>query len=161
MAHIDQIRRPAKGYFGVAMYAPKIESNVAAMCRSSLNFGAQFICIIGARYRRMLPDTPKAYQHIPLFHYADVRDFMSSRPKGCDVIMVEQTEAAVPLTQYEHPDRVIYLLGSEDNGFSPDWFEYKPRIRQICVPTDGCLNVATTGAIVLYDRCLKNEAAMA
>ena len=53
-----------------------------------------------------------------------------------------------------HPERAVYLLGSETDGLSPEALEHCADVVQI--PGEFSLNVSVAGSIVLYDRLLKN-----
>jgi tRNA G18 (ribose-2'-O)-methylase SpoU len=61
---------------------------------------------------------------------------------------------SVSLVSFDHPDRAIYLLGAEDRGLSQEALEISDHIVEI--PTKYCLNVASTGSIILYDRLSKS-----
>ena len=55
------------------------------------------------------------------------------------------------LPAFAHPRRCVYVLGAEDHGLSPA--QRAACHRLIVVPGAAhCLNVATAGSIVLYDR---------
>src|SRR3546814_8693667 len=63
---------------------------------------------------------------------------------------VELTEDAVELPSFYHPQAAAYVLGRERGSLSPalqDRCDYLVKI-----PTKFCINVATAGAIVMYDR---------
>ncbi len=68
---------------------------------------------------------------------------------------VEIAECAKPLPDFHHPERCIYLLGAEDNGLSAEALRRCHHVVQI--PSQRCLNVASAGSIVLYDRIAKRQ----
>jgi tRNA(Leu) C34 or U34 (ribose-2'-O)-methylase TrmL len=57
---------------------------------------------------------------------------------------------ATPLKDFAHPENATYIFGPED-GNVPRWIREAAK-RFIRIPTRECLNLATTVALVLYDR---------
>lgn len=92
-------------------------------------------------------------RHIPLYHYEDYDDFFKHVPYDCPVIAVELADNSVPLETFEHPERCIYLLGAEDYGL-PESILNRCR-NTVQLMGDYCMNVATAGSIVMYDRVRK------
>jgi tRNA(Leu) C34 or U34 (ribose-2'-O)-methylase TrmL len=87
---------------------------------------------------------------IPLIGIDDLQRII---PLGCTPVAVELVEGARPLPEYTHPDRAIYIFGPEDGSLSEDvrgWCE-----ETIYIPTEGCMNLAATVNVVLYDRMAK------
>ena len=71
------------------------------------------------------------------------------------MIAVELDDRAENLTTFKHPERAIYLLGSEDKGISEECMKKCNRILKI--PFDkNSFNVAVSGSIIIYDRILKS-----
>lgn len=151
--------RVSRGYFGVGIYAAKTPENVGGLWRSAHAFGASFIFTIGARYpKAQATDTGKAWLHVPLIEHNDVAAFVASVPRGCEVIGVEcaqDVKVPTPLPEFKHPERAIYLLGAEDRGLPRDVMA-DVCTRLVEIPAAICLNVATAGSIVLYDRVAKS-----
>lgn len=144
-----------RGYFGIGIYHPKIECNLGTLWRSANCFGASFIFTIGHRYKHQCSDTTKAWRHIPLISYTTFDQFLECIPKDCKLIGIEQNISASYLTRFCHPERCIYLLGAEDNGLPKSVINTCQFIVEIS--TIFCLNIATAGAIVMYDRKCKGE----
>jgi tRNA G18 (ribose-2'-O)-methylase SpoU len=144
-----------RGYFGIGIEAGKTPANVGGLWRSAHAFGAAFIFTVGHRYpdRYQATDTTKADRHVPLYEYADFASLRVSAPRGVRLVGVEQDTHAAELPEYTHPDRAIYLLGAEDWGISAGVLDQLDDLIQI--PTQFCLNVATAGSVVLYDRLSK------
>jgi len=74
-------------------------------------------------------------------------------------VAVEVHPDARPLPEYEHPERAFYIFGPEDGSL-------KKNVTAWCrdtvfIPTLGCMNLAATVNVVLYDRMLKMRAAEA
>ena len=141
-----------RGYFGIGIYHPKFDVNVGGLWRSAHALGASFIFTIGARYKQQPTDTSKASRHIPLFEYKNLKNFNANKPRDCGIVGIEIDIRSVSLDVFAHPERAIYLLGAEDSGLGI--------AADLCdsfveIPSAHCLNVATTGAIVMYDRSLR------
>lgn len=148
----------SRGYFGIGIVGGKSPENLGGLWRSAHAFGASFVFTIGARYpRRDKLDTADSTLTIPLFEWASVDAAKRALPDACRLIGVEDVDDSVrtswPLQQFEHPAQAAYLLGAEDRGL--DEFAQWQCNGLVHVPTTICLNVATTGSIVLYDRAAK------
>jgi tRNA G18 (ribose-2'-O)-methylase SpoU len=142
-----------RGYFGIGIYHVKTEANIGTLWRSAAILGADFIFTIGRRYKAQASDTMKTPRHIPLYNYVDYDDFFKHVPYDCPVVAVELAENSIPLEKYVHPERCIYLLGAEDHGIPEDILT---RCREtVQLIGDYCMNVATAGSIVMYDRAVK------
>jgi len=142
-----------RGYFGIGIYHTKTEVNVGTLWRSAHNFGAAFIFTIARRYKRQASDTTKAWKTIPLHHYESFADFRDHIPFDCQLIAIEQSNKSESILKYSHPERAIYLLGAEDSGI-PAFIQEKCQ-GVVHIDTPMCLNVATAGAIIMYDRKTK------
>jgi len=139
-----------RGYFGVGLYNPKIEFNVGHVLRACHCFGASFIMIQGNRYKHDPTNVTKAERHIPLIQ---TKDLQSVIPYDCIPIAVELDDNASSLVNFCHPERAYYIFGPEDGSLGKDtysWCKYK-----IYIPSHGCLNLAMSVNIVLYDRIQK------
>lgn len=144
-----------RGYFGIGIYHGKTEENIGTLWRSANIFGADFIFTIGKRYSNQCSDTMKTPRHIPLFHYTDWNDFFAHVPYDCPVVAVELDDRSIPIQNYIHRERCIYLLGAEDHGIPEEILTGCSEIVQL--PGDVCLNVSTAGSIVMFDRISKGE----
>lgn len=95
----------------------------------------------------------KTPRHIPLYHYEDYDDFFNHVPYDCPVVAVELDDNSIPLEQYHHRERCIYLLGAEDHGLPKEVLSRCKETVQLL--GDYCMNVSTAGSIVMYDRAVK------
>jgi hypothetical protein len=73
-------------------------------------------------------------------------------PKGCQLVAIEITDDAVEMPTFRHPLKAAYILGSEMLSVSKETLQKCDHV--IKIPTKFSLNVATAGAIVMYDRLL-------
>lgn len=142
----------ARGYFGIGIYDPKKNINIGSLLRSSLAFGADFVFTIGCRYKKDKANTPKAEKHLPLWEFTSFQDFYEAKPRGSKLVGVEYQELN-SIVSFIHPERCVYLLGAEDVGLSPEILDKCDST--ISIPTKICLNVATCGSIILFDRISK------
>lgn len=139
-----------RGYFGIGIYCPKKSENVGTLLRSAMSFGADFTFIIGARgLHRQSSNTVKSHRHLPHYEYRDFTEFLRCMPVERTLVAVE-TGGADYLHNYAHPERAVYLLGSEDTGLPEQALKACQHI--VTIPSKQCLNVAVAGSIVLYDR---------
>lgn len=144
-----------RGYFGIGIYDWRHEENIGTLWRSALTFGADFIFTVGRPYKHQPSDTVKAPRHVPLYDYPTFERFAELMPRGAPLVAVEQCDGATTLPEFQHPERAIYLLGSEANGLPADVLERCHH--HVIVPSERaiCLNVAVAGSLVLYDRFVK------
>ena len=71
-------------------------------------------------------------------------------PQGCKLVGVELLDDAIDLPSFRHPLRAAYVLGPEQGSLSPELVARCSYV--VKIPTSFCINVATAGAIVMYDR---------
>lgn len=143
-----------RGYFGIGIYHPKTTENIGTLWRSAHNFGADFIFVIGKRYKKQPGDTTKAERHIPLYEYLTFDDFKNNLPKGCRMVFIEQTDGAHNVKDCHHPEAAVYILGAEDHGVPVELMKGQ---QKIFIDTPMCINVAVAGSIVMYDRSIKTN----
>lgn len=140
-------------FFGIGIYHPKREVNVGSLYRTAASLGATFTFQIGSRFTLQSSNTCQSWKFIPHFVYDSIESWHKAIPYDTVPIAVELTDSAIPLTNYQHPHRAIYVLGAEDHGLND-------QILDICrdtiiIPGEFCLNVAIAGSIVIYDRISK------
>ncbi|HEY5866310.1 MAG TPA: RNA methyltransferase [Candidatus Tectomicrobia bacterium] len=149
------------GYYGIGIIGCKSKLNIGTLWRSAYAFGASYIYTIAPRFeraihRRQRSDTVDARRHLPYFVYETPELFFATRPYHVPIIAVELSPEAAPLETYIHPKQAVYLLGAEDKGIPEYVLERCNSIIQI--HSSYCLNVATAGSIVMYDRQQKQGA---
>lgn len=142
-----------KGYFGIGCMNMKTSMNYGSLFRTAQILEADFIFLIGARFKPQASDTMKSWRHIPTFVYKDFTDFNQHRPHDCKLIGIEMDPSAVPLKDFKHPKQACYLLGAEDHGLTSQAIDNCQEI--VFLPGERSLNVAVAGSIVLYDRIAK------
>lgn len=139
-----------RGYAAIGLDNPKDSVNVGSALRAAGVYGAAFVAASGRRYGSGPTDTMKHYRHLPLLQPADVFDLL---PYDCVPVAVDLIEGATPLHEYKHPERAYYIFGAEDATLGE---RIVSRCRDVVyVPTNGCMNLAATVNVVLYDRLAK------
>ncbi len=107
----------------------------------------------GARMGKYSTDTMKAYRHLPC---VEVDDLLAHCPYGAEPVVVELCERAKPIFSFSHPSSAFYIFGPEDGSVKKELVERVPRV--IYIPMNGCMNLAATVNVVLFDRLSKAQA---
>lgn len=142
-----------RGYFGIGAEGISKAMNLGNLMRTAHAFGAGFCFTIEADAKPRIvrhADTAASDGQIPFYDFASVDDLLL--PRGCQLVGIEFTEDAIPMPSFRHPAQAAYIFGSERGTLSAP-------VQALCahivkIPTAFCLNVATAGAIVMYDRLL-------
>lgn len=141
-------------HISIGLIRPKSPANVGAVMRAAGCFQANAVFYTGDRYdraERFNTDTRKKNLNIPL---TGVACLLSSVPDNAKIVCVELVEGAVSLPEFQHPDNAFYLFGPEDGSISQAIVDHADAV--VYVPTSGCLNLAATVNVVLYDRLAKS-----
>ena len=148
----------SRGYFGIGVFHPKTSENIGTLWRSAYQMGASFIFTIGHRYKKQASDTYKTWRHVPLFQFKTIEDFKNSPLYDCPLVAIEFSSGSIPIKEFIHPNRAIYLLGSEDGGLPAEIMD-NPRITKLELPSVRMpsYNVAMAGTITMYDRIIKEK----
>ncbi|MBI1383315.1 MAG: TrmH family RNA methyltransferase [Rhizobiales bacterium] len=139
-----------RGYFAIGIEGVSKPMNVGSLVRSAHAFGAAFVFTVAAhpRTREAPSDTSHACENLPVYRWRSIDEM--ALPTGCTLVAVEFTEGAIELPSYRHPRRAAYVLGPERGAVSQAMRSRCAHV--IKIPTSFCINVATAGAIVMYDR---------
>jgi tRNA G18 (ribose-2'-O)-methylase SpoU len=140
-----------KGYFGIGIWHGKTGVNVGTLIRSAYSFGADFVFTIGKRYKKQ-SSALKLDKHVPVLHFQDIAQWKKAMPANARLVCIELHDKAIPVKDFVHPERAIYLLGAEDHGLTE---ELMNGCQIVQLPGKRCLNVATAGSIIMYDRIMK------
>lgn len=140
----------SRGYSAIGLDNPKNSLNVGSALRAAGVYGSSFVATTGDRYKAALTDTMKHHRHLPLFRVTDLRLII---PFDCVPVAVDLIEGAIPLPGYKHPERAFYIFGAEDATLGERVTSWCRDV--IYIPTDGCMNLAATVNVVLYDRLSK------
>jgi len=154
---IMQLKEPLqdmwKWYFGIGIYNPKTEENVWTLIRSAKMFWADFVFMIGKRYKKQCSDV-KLSTKIPVFYFEDLDQFYTCMPPVEKYVAIELVDDSIKLKDYKHPRQWIYLLWSEDCWLPKEVIESN-RFDFVEIEWQHSLNVSVAWSIVLYDRYVK------
>lgn len=142
----------------IGLSNPKSPVNVGSVMRAAGNFRVDSVYYTGQRYPRALklnPDTPNTRrsisQNVPI---SEIKSLIEDAPEDMTIVCVEFAENAIPLPEYQHPEKAFYIFGPEDGTLSQDIINRADAV--IYVPTIGCMNLAATVNVLLYDRLSKS-----
>lgn len=137
----------------VGLVNPKSPENVGSVMRAAGCYGVDEVYYTGNRFelaRRFATDTKQMVEKIPLL---GVDDLMAFIPQGCVPVVVDLIEGATALPDYVHPERAFYIFGPEDGTLDPALYGAVKDV--VYVPTQGCMNLAASVNVILYDRLAK------
>lgn len=139
----------------IGLINPKSPTNVGSIMRASGCYQVKSVVYTGKRYSnaaKFHTDTKNASLNIPLL---EVEDLIQAAPKNAKVVCVDLIEGATPLPEFTHPENAFYIFGPEDGTISQDLINQADQV--IYIPTIGCMNLAATVNVVLYDRMAKSK----
>ncbi|MEZ9627680.1 RNA methyltransferase [Aliivibrio fischeri] len=143
-----------KTHVTIGLSNPKSPTNVGAVMRAAGCYQVDDVRYTGERYDRAAKfqtDTKKVANKIPL---TSVNCLLDDLPEDMKVVCVELAEGAVSLPQFQHPDKAIYVFGPEDGSITQQVADRADHV--VYVPTVGCMNLAATVNVLLYDRLAKS-----
>ena len=144
----------------IGLQNPKSPTNVGGVMRAAGCYRADEVRYTGKRYalaaqhrgEQYNTDTKRVSQHIPLKGVESLLDELDVDTK---VICVDLVEGATPLPAFSHPEKAIYLFGPEDGTLDQALIDRADEV--VYVPTVGCMNLASSVNVLLYDRLAKGE----
>lgn len=147
----------------IGLVNPKSPANVGMIMRAAGCYEASGVYYTGERFdraRKFSADTKNAASKIPLLHLDRVQDALLQPELAGDIalVAVELIEGAVPLMDFVHPPRAYYIFGPEDGSLKKDVLEACAHV--VYIPTIGCMNLAATVNVLLYDRMAKSGSAV-
>lgn len=144
-----------KSQVTIGLTNPKSPTNVGAVMRASGCYQVDEVKYTGQRYEKAAKfhtDTKSATRNIPL---VGVDSFLDDLDPETKIVCVELAEGATPLPRFQHPENAIYIFGPEDGSISQDVADRADHV--VYVPTVGCMNLAATVNVLLYDRLAKSD----
>lgn len=143
----------------IGLINPKSPENVGSVMRAAGNYRVDSVLYTGERYSIASKLGPysvntsrKVGQNIPL---SKVASFVDDAPENMKLVCVEFAEDAIPLPEYQHPKCAFYVFGPEDGSISQKLVDKADAV--VYVPTLGCMNLAATVNVLLYDRLAKSS----
>jgi tRNA(Leu) C34 or U34 (ribose-2'-O)-methylase TrmL len=154
-----------KTHVTIALTNPKTPTNVGAVMRAAGCYQADQIIYNGRRYAKaaeyhkdtLQTDTFNMRDKIPLLQvesFISLKDSLESIPTGAQIVCVDLVEGATPLPHFVHPEQAVYIFGPEDSSIKQDVIDIADHV--VYVPTIGCMNLAATVNVLLYDRLAKS-----
>jgi len=144
----------SKNSVTIGLSDPKSATNVGAVMRAAGCYGVDNVIYTGTRYDRAVKlntDTKKVSSLIPL---SQQQHLLDNKPDDVQVICVDLIEGAIPLPNFTHPEKALYLFGPEDGTLKQSIINQADAV--VYVPTVGCMNLAATVNVLLYDRLSKS-----
>ena len=148
------VNLPETQHVSIALTDPKSPTNVGAVMRAAGCYQANEVLYSGARYAKAAKfqtDTKSVSDKIPLTH---VESFIADKADDVKIICVDLVEGAIPLPEFNHPEKALYIFGPEDGTISQTVVDAADSV--VYVPTIGCMNLAASVNVLLYDRLAKS-----
>ena len=142
----------------IGLQNPKTPVNVNGIMRASGCYQVDAVFYTGRRYElaarsgdaQYQVDTKKAALRIPL---TKVEGLLQAALADAKIVCVDLVEGATPLPEFEHPENAFYVFGPEDGTIEQDVIDNADAV--VYVPTIGCMNLAASVNVLLYDRLAK------
>ncbi|HHP0459233.1 RNA methyltransferase [Vibrio harveyi] len=137
----------------IGLYNPKSPTNVGAVLRAAGCYDAAQVRYNGTRYSRAVKfqtDTQNSQERIQL---VEMEDLTANVANDVEIVCVELVVGATALPHFTHPENAIYVFGPEDGSLPQEMVDKAHHV--VYVPTHGCMNLAATVNVVLYDRMAK------
>ena len=143
----------------IGLVNPKTPVNVGGIMRAAGCYQVNSVCYTGRRYELAAKsgeaqydvDTRNAGKTIPL---VGVESLLDAVPENAKVVCVDLVVGAIPLPLFEHPDNAFYIFGPEDGTIPQQLIDVADSV--VYVPTIGCMNLAASVNVLLYDRLAKS-----
>ncbi|UUA73892.1 RNA methyltransferase [Cellvibrio sp. QJXJ] len=147
----------------IGLVNPKSPANVGMIMRAAGCYEASGVFYTGERFdraRKFSADTKNAASKICLQHVEQLEDAVQTGAlaEGAVLVAIELIEGATPLMDFIHPENAYYIFGPEDGSLKKDIIEQCQHV--VYIPTIGCMNLAATVNVLLYDRMAKSGRAV-
>ncbi|MFT6033790.1 MAG: tRNA(Leu) C34 or U34 (ribose-2'-O)-methylase TrmL [Arenicella sp.] len=149
----DRHQMPHSSLVFIGLYNPKSPTNVGAVMRAVGCYKADRVYYTGERFDRASKyqtDTNNTNLKVPL---KVIENLYEAMPKGMQLVCVELVEGAIALPEFDHPEQAMYLFGPEDGSIPQALIDRADHV--VYVPTIGCMNLAASVNVLLYDRLAK------
>lgn len=154
----------------IGLTNPKSPTNVGGVMRAAGCYSVDQVVYTGHRYTlaskfigsKNNTDTQKSRDQIPLVAIDDflqlkkqsIESTLEKLPESTKIICVDLVEGAIPLPLFQHPEQALYVFGPEDGTISQSVIDEADDV--VYVPTVGCMNLAASVNVLLYDRLAKS-----
>ncbi len=143
-----------KTQVSIGLTNPKSPTNVGVVLRAAGCYQVDSVFYTGERYAKAAKfhtDTQNAKSKITL---TGVDSLVECITDDVQVVCVDLIEGATPLPEFVHPEKAIYIFGPEDGTIEQEVVDKAHAV--VYVPTVGCMNLAATVNVLLYDRLAKS-----
>lgn len=142
-----------RGYSAIGLVNPKTPANLGSVLRAAGCYRASLVMSMGQRWpAKVGTNTSQQHKKIP---YIQVAHLWDAIPFDCVPVVVELEPGATPIQDFKHPERAFYILGPEDGSVPKD---ISARCKHhVYIPTVGCMNLAATANVILFDRMMKRR----
>lgn len=155
---VDAVVKPeAQQRVYIGLVNPKTPTNVGGIMRASGCYGVDGVFYTGKRYeyaargpQQYNADTKSAAERIPL---TGVTSLLDAIPVDTQLVCVDLVLGATPLPEFVHPEKAFYVFGPEDGTIGQEIIDRADAV--VYVPTVGCMNLAASVNVLLYDRLAK------
>lgn len=147
------MNKQQNSYTIIGLTNPKSPTNVGAVMRAAGCYQANEVKYTGQSYDRAAKfstDTKSMSQTIPL---TGVDSLLDGLDDDIEIVCVELAEGATPLPLFQHPNKAIYIFGPEDGSIDQEIADRAQHV--VYVPTVGCMNLAASVNVLLYERLAK------
>lgn len=138
----------------IGLVNPKTPTNMGAIMRAAGCYQASSVRYTGERFGYAVKyhtDTKDIFGKIPLQH---VDSLLDGLPANTQIVCVELVEGASLLPEFVHPEHALYIFGPEDGSIPQALIDRAEHV--VYIPTIGCMNLAATVNVLLYDRLAKS-----
>ena len=157
----------SKNQVTIGLTNPKSPSNVGSVLRAAGNYNVDQVLYTGKRYAQAAKfggskhntDTKNIRSKILLTavdDFINIKGLLENISSATKIICVDLVEGAIPLPHFVHPEHALYVFGPEDGTISQAVIDCADDV--VYVPTTGCMNLAASVNVLLYDRLAKSAA---
>lgn len=139
----------------IGLTNPKSATNVGSVMRAAGCYCVDSVIYTGGRYDRAVKlntDTKQIRSTIPL---TNVDDLLQNTKPDTKIVCVDLIVGATPLPVFKHPENALYIFGPEDGTIPQNVIDKADHV--VYVPTTGCMNLAASVNVLLYDRLAKSK----
>ena len=148
-----------KNQVSIGLINPKDTQNVGSVLRAIGCYQANDVYFTGSRYEHALKHNTDTHNVALNSLISKVDSMVEARdehmPEGTKIVCVELVEGAIPLPEYKHPENALYVFGPEDGNLKQSIVNAADEV--VYIPTVGCMNLAATVNVLLYDRLAKSS----
>lgn len=150
-----------KQHVSIGLINPKDAQNVGSVLRAIGCYQANDVYFTGNRYEFALKHNTDTHNVAKNSSISKVDDMLEAReqymPADTKIVCVELCEGATSLPEFVHPENALYVFGPEDGNLKQAIVNQADEV--VYIPTVGCMNLAATVNVLLYDRLAKSEQA--